>query len=136
MSDFVLLLGAISAAIGWLFQKAWDRRELRIQRYQEIVDLLPAFMVGHQNREMLDKAYKEIRRLWLFAPDDVVDAAIEFANSTASGNPTTDIDLAMKKFILAMRKDSTLFSALWPRLHSSKVGQHDFNVITPKKEIL
>jgi hypothetical protein len=55
---------AIAAAIGavaWLYQKAWDRQQVRIARYQAIVDRLHAFTQEQLDPDKIEETLIEIR---------------------------------------------------------------------------
>jgi hypothetical protein len=44
-------------AVAWLYQRAWDRRQLRLDRYQAFVDRLPGFTVANRDAVKMDEAY-------------------------------------------------------------------------------
>src|SRR5262245_48811441 len=109
MSDLWAL--AVTAGIGvvaWLYQQAWDRRQLRLDRYQAFVDRLPGFTIANRDAAKMDEAYAELRRLWLFAPGDVIKAANSFIEAAEKGEP---MRIALAKLVLAMRCDVSFRAA-------------------------
>jgi hypothetical protein len=80
-----LIVASAIGALAWIYQRAWDRQEVRIERYQTIIDLLSGFTQDHLSPDEIDEALREIRRLWLFAPDDVIKAGNAFIEAVEKG---------------------------------------------------
>jgi hypothetical protein len=118
-----VIIAALIGALAWIYQRAWDRQQVRIERYQAIIDSLPGFTQDRLNPDQIDEALKEIRRLWLFAPDDVIEAANAFIEAAWKGEPKRS---ALSKLVLAMRRDVSFKAVLFPRfsdqLEASDVG--------------
>jgi hypothetical protein len=45
-----LIIATAIAATAWIYQRAWDRQQVRIERYQAILDRLPGFTQAELNR--------------------------------------------------------------------------------------
>jgi hypothetical protein len=43
MDFWGLTVPAIIGAVAWIYQRAWDRQQRRIERYETILDSLPGF---------------------------------------------------------------------------------------------
>jgi hypothetical protein len=69
MLSFLGLVITGTSAAAWLYQKAWERQQQRLARYQEIIDRTPPFTEGGLDPSKGEETLAEIRRLWLFAPD-------------------------------------------------------------------
>ncbi len=122
MADFwALTVPAAIGAVAWLYQKTWERHERRLKQYEEIVDELPAFTVGGLNQDRIDKAIMIYRRLWLLGPDEVVRAFEAFIKTVENGASSSDEEkeLALGRFVIAMRRDATFTAALIPRFSST-----------------
>ena len=100
-----LIVASGIGALAWIYQQAWDRQEVRIERYQAIIDLLSGFTQDHLSPDEIDEALREIRRLWLFAPDDVIKAGNAFIEAVEKGETKRP---TLAKFVLAMHRDSSL----------------------------
>lgn len=143
MEIIVLVIGALLAGLGWLYQKTWERQDARIKSYQVIIDSLPSFVVGrfdsenvnirNANEMIVEEAQSEYRRLWLFAPDSVVRAGHAFFASTVEGElPSLNREATLQNFVLEMRKDSSFQSAVLPRFFTTKLSSDIFKLITVK----
>jgi hypothetical protein len=106
-----LVVATAIAAVAWIYQRAWDRQQLRIDRSQAIVDRLPGFTQANLDPAKIDETLIEIRRLWLFAPDDVVKAASAFIETVEKGDSKRPV---LPKLVLAMRRDASFTAALFP----------------------
>jgi hypothetical protein len=120
---------AIAAAIGsvaWIYQRAWERHQVRIERYQAILDRLSGFKKDKLDPDQIDETIKEVRRLWLFAPNDVVRAAnafIEAAEKNESKRPS------LGKLVIAMRRDASFHAALFPRFYRNDLKESEVSEI-------
>ena len=103
-----------------------------MKRYQSFLDHLPAFTVDRLNPDQIDEALKEIRRLWLFAPDDVVRAANAFIQAAKEGQTKRS---ALGKLVLAMRKDVSFEAALVPRFYRSDLKENEVSEIVAAKRL-
>lgn len=121
MADFwALTMPAAIGAIAWLYQKTWERHERRMKQYEGILDELPAFTVGGLDPDRIDRAIAIHRHLWLLGPDGVVRAFENFMRTVeGSGGSDEERELALGRFVIAMRKDATFFSALVPRFRTT-----------------
>ena len=99
-----LIIATTIAAMAWIYQRAWDRQQVRIERYQAILDRLPGFTQAKLDPDDIDAAIMEIRRLYLSAPDDVVRAANAFLEAVEKGETKRP---SLGKFILSMRRDAS-----------------------------
>ncbi|HWM31014.1 MAG TPA: hypothetical protein VNO69_04865 [Methyloceanibacter sp.] len=122
-----LVLAALIGSFAWVYQKAWDRQQARIASYQQIVDMLPGFTVRHLDADKIDAALNEVRRLWLFAPDDVVRAGNAFLATIRDDQSSTDEvrERVLADFVLAMRRDASFTSSLWPRFFRTSLSAKD-----------
>jgi hypothetical protein len=120
---------AIAAAIGavaWIYQRAWDRQQIRIERYQAILDRLPGFTQDNLDPNQIDEALKEIRRLWLFAPNDVVRAANGFVQAVETGESKRN---TLGKLVIAMRRDASFQAALFPGFYRNTLNENEVSEI-------
>jgi hypothetical protein len=116
---------AIATAIGavaWIYQRAWDRQQYRIERYQAFLDRLPGFTQGGVDPDQIDEALKEIRRLYLFAPNDVARAANAFIEAVEKGESKRR---TLGKLIIAMRRDASFQAALFPRFYRNDLKENE-----------
>lgn len=127
-----IALGALIASASWLYQKAWERHEQRIQKYQEILDRLPAFTTNSLSPEIMNKAIREHRRLWLFAPDHVVVAAEALLDIAEGKDPDPD-QLALGRCVLAMRRDASFASTLIPGFWMTRLTPGVFRLRSANK---
>lgn len=113
---WALVVSTIIASAAWVYQRAWDRVEVRRGRYEQVLANMSAFTVGGLNPDKIDDVLAEYRRLWLTAPRIVTNAFADFLDSTQDGGSYTDDDRAdlMNSLILAMRKDASLIGVLIP----------------------
>ena len=58
-----LVITGIIGAAAWLYQKAWERQQQRVARYQEIIDRTPAFTEGGLDRSKVDETLAVIRQI-------------------------------------------------------------------------
>ena len=130
MDFWGVAIGAGIASAAWLYQRAWERQEKRIARYQEVMDRLKWFTVNRLSPNKLNEMIDEHHRLWLFAPDYVIDAGEKFLDSVEGlgGSPET----SLSEYVLAMRRDSTLGSALWPRFWRTRISPSAFRLRTAR----
>ena len=117
-----LIIASAIGALAWIYQRAWDRQQLRIERYQAIIDLLSGFTQDRLSPDEIDEAMREISRLWLFAPDNVIKAGNAFIEAVEKGE-TKRVTLA--KFLLALRRDSSFTAAVVPRFFRNKLEPSD-----------
>jgi|GEM_PF-6157714 len=122
---WALAVSAALAGLGWFYQKAWDRREQRLDHYFGIIDRLPAFLATPPNYQDINATITEIRRLWIVGPNDVVRAANAFLEIIEGAKPQEEKENALRAFILAMRRDSTFASALVPRFFHNKLSSDE-----------
>ena len=55
-----LIIATVIGAVAWIYQRAWDRQEIRIERYHAIIDLLSGFTQDHLSPDEIDEALREI----------------------------------------------------------------------------
>lgn len=122
-----IVIAALIGAGAWVYQKAWDRQQQRIASYQQIVDHLPGFTVNQRNPNEVDAALREFRRLWIFAPDEVIRTGNAFIDTVRTGVQVPDEDKkrALAEFVLAMRRDATFSSALVPSFFRTALSVRD-----------
>lgn len=121
---------AVIASVAWVYQRAWERHEKRVIRYNEVMDRLLAFTHEGRDPQRQNELIAEHHRLWLFASDDVIRAGERFLDG-AEGK-LVDPDRAMTEYALAMRRDSTLKAALIPRFWTTKLRPDDFRLRSAK----
>jgi hypothetical protein len=116
----VLAITGIFGVVAWLYQTALTRQTQRAEYYAAIIDNLTGFLVGASGdadkiRKMKLAAVVAARHLWLIAPPRVVAAGNAFFEAARGGGDEAEI--ALKTFILEMRKDASLLSvmSLWHR---------------------
>jgi len=129
MDFWGLTVPAIIGAVAWIYQRAWDRQQRRIERYETILDSLPGFTQDRLDADQIDAALTEFRRLWLFAPDDVITAANAFIEAAQMGQTKRP---ALSKLVLAMRRDVSFKAVLLPRF-SDNLGEKDVGDIIAAK---
>lgn len=127
---WALAASALFAGLGWFYQRAWERREQRLDHYFGIIDRLPAFLAATPNSHDLNDTITEIRRLWIVGPNDVVRAANAFLKIIESSARQGEKEEALRSFILAMRRDSTFASALIPRFFHNKLSSDEIVIRT------
>jgi hypothetical protein len=131
MSEFWgLIIASAIGALAWIYQRTWDRQEVRIERYQAIIDLLSGFTQDHLSPDEIDEAFREIRRLWLFAPDDVIKAGNRFIEAAEKGETKRS---TLAEFVLAMRRDSSFTAAVVPRFFRNKLEPSDVSEMKTAK---
>lgn len=132
MEFWGLAVGAAIASAAWLYQRAWERQEKRIARYQEVVDRLPYFTVANLSADKIDAMISEHRRLWISAPDDVIISGEKFLDAVEgrsdSGGTKGNSESALGEYVLAMRRDGSMRSALFPRFWPTKIKAKDFRL--------
>jgi hypothetical protein len=137
LSFLGLIITGLIGAAAWLYQKAWERQQQRVARYQEIIDRTLAFTLGGLDPGKVDETLSELRRLWLFAPDNVVRAANAFLAATSAGEGTPErlaaANNAFKVLMLAMRKDASFKAALFPEFFTSRLGAEDIVIASARK---
>jgi hypothetical protein len=122
-----IVIGAAIASAAWLYQRAWERQERRVLRYQEILDRLDAFTPSGLSNDEMNNVVIELRRLWLTAPDDVVVAGERFLD-IAEGIDTDPSQAALGQCVIAMRRDATLSSAILPRFWKTSLTSQQFRL--------
>ena len=127
MEVFGIAVAAVIASAAWLYQRAWERQAQRILRYQEVLDRLPAFTEGNLDIEQRNEMITELRRLWLSAPDDVVRSGEKLLD-LIEGRYTDPEQVALGECVLAMRRDATMASALWPRFWGTRLQAKEFRL--------
>lgn len=127
MNLWGIAVAAFLGAIAWTYQQSWEHQKRRVEMYSAIIDLLPYFTRENRNTEKMNKALTEGRRLWLSAPDDVVQA-FEKVLDVAEGK--IDDCSAFGDCVAAMRRDSTYRSALFPRFWETKLPSAHFRLRT------
>ena len=125
-----LIVASAIGALAWIYQRAWDRQAVRVERYQAIIDLLSGFTQEHLSFDEIDEVLREIRRLWLFAPDDVIKAGNAFIEAVEKGETKRP---TLAKFVLAMRRDSSFTAAVVPRFFRNKLEPSDVSEIKTAK---
>jgi len=127
-----LIIATVIGAVAWIYQRAWDRQQARIERYEAILDSLPGFTQGRLNPNQIDDVLKEFRRLWLFAPDDVIKAANAFVAAAEKGETKRP---ALAELVLAMRRDVSFKAVLFPRF-GDELGASDVgDIIAAKRKL-
>jgi hypothetical protein len=125
-----ITFGAAIASAAWLYQRAWERQEKRVLRYQEILDRLMFLTEGNLTSEKQNELIIEMQRLWLFAPDEVVLTGERFMNAVVGdGN---DKEAALREYILVMRKDASMRSALVPNFWKTYLSSSAFQLRSAK----
>ena len=95
------------------------------ERYQAILDRLPGFTQDNLPNQ-IDEALKEIRRLWLFAPNDVVRAANAFVQAVETGESKRN---TLGKLVIAMRRDASFQAALFPGFYRNTLNENEVSEI-------
>ncbi|MGI9488035.1 MAG: hypothetical protein ACR2RF_19565 [Geminicoccaceae bacterium] len=109
-----IAVAAIFASIGWLYQKAWEKRNKKEEVYTEILLSLDAFR-QNPDRDKIEKAVKSLRKLYVVAPNEVVKASQGFVSFFASENragkdPVKDLT----SLVRAMRNDLSIWRYFRP----------------------
>ena len=132
MNFLGLGLAAVIASAAWLYQRAWERQEKRVERYQKVMDTLVYFTEKRLTAAKQDEMILEHHRLWLSAPDDVVKTGEKFLDAIEGviyikeGGQTKEEILG--EYVLAMRRDASIKSALWPRFWQTKLQPIEFRL--------
>jgi hypothetical protein len=126
MESLGILVGALIASATWLYQLASQRQEKRVDRYAQVMSRLCFFTTQQLQPREINKMIAEHHRLWLFAPDDVVRAGEHFLD-TVQGN-ASDAQQALNDYVLAMRRDASLTSALFPRFWKTNLKAEEFHL--------
>ncbi len=122
-------------AIAWLYQKAWERQADRMKRYEEIIDRLPGFTVEDLDFKAIDAALSELRRLWIFGPDEAVRAGNAFVATIEKGpQPDHVKERALAEFILAMRRDASIWSALFLGVFPTRLSPDEIKLKRGRRE--
>lgn len=133
MDFWGITFGAAIASAAWLYQRAWERQEKRVLRYQEILDRLMYLTEGNLTPAKQNELILEMQRLWLFAPDDVVLTGERFMNAVVGdGN---DKEAALREYILVMRKDASMRSALVPNFWKTYLPSSAFQLRSAKAKL-
>lgn len=130
MNLWALTIPALIGAIAWLYQKAWERLDRRVKQYEEIIDALPGFTEGGLDAAKINAAIAMTRRLWILAPDNVVQALHAFFHSIENSKGHAESARALGELILAMRRDASLWAVLFPRPGKSHLHADDFRLFS------
>ena len=105
-------------------------------KYQEIVDALTGFMDNTRDPDKVDAVYAEVRRLWIYGPDDVACAGQEYIDKTIIGGSHTseESEQAMAEFVLSMRRDASFWAAMFPRLNKTKLKSEQIKFAVARRE--
>lgn len=133
MSDglgWALVASTVIASGAWIYQRAWERVEVRRSRYEAVLANLTAFTESGANPDKIDEVLAENRRLWLTAPRKVTNAFADFLDSIDSGGSFSDQDRVdrMNALIEAMRKDASLKGVLLPTGQSPSLSLTTFRL--------
>lgn len=129
MDFWGIAVGATIASLAWIYQRAWERQDKRVAQYQEILDRLDAFTDGGLDKEGIAASLIKFRRLWLFAPDEVIRATEDVLDVAAGQNLDP---LAAGKCVIAMRQDASFFAVLFPRFWRTNLRPEKFIIRTAK----
>ncbi len=131
---FALAIPAAIGAVAWLYQKAWERLERRVKQYEEIIDALPGFVEGGLDLNKINLALGLSRRLWILAPDSVVQALDRFFDSIENSKGPEAAGLALGELILEMRKNATFWAVFFPRVRT-RLKPSDFKIKSAKTPV-
>jgi hypothetical protein len=105
----------IGAAVAWLWnerrRRIADEYERKEQRYTSLVEAADGFYVHMSNadagRQLKAQFLSEIKKCWLYCPDEVIRAAYLILDLAKTGANSTDEQRlkAMGEFMVAIRKD-------------------------------
>ncbi len=100
------LLTAIIGAAAWLTGKAWELQTSRRARYAEVAALL-ALLARTDTADVRDQLDAALARLWVEAPTPVVLAGEQLRRCL---DDAAHCEAAMKALVIAMRRDTALWS--------------------------
>jgi hypothetical protein len=106
----IVVTTALFGVVAWLYQTALARQEKRVAQYAAIIDSLQGFMVGSESPDLKNKAITASRNLWVIAPIAVIRAGNKFYEA-AKGSGTA-AEIALKEYILEMRRDTSLMAVM------------------------
>ncbi|MEX1185828.1 MAG: hypothetical protein WEA80_04505 [Gemmatimonadaceae bacterium] len=115
-----IMAPVLTVVIGWLLNEKARRRADRERRflqqferkersYRKLLELSKGFMVGQAEATSLKQTFlDELQLCWLYASDDVIQAAYGFLDSVriGSGTPEAEKEHAFASFIATLRKDA------------------------------
>lgn len=125
-----ITLPLFGASLAWLYEKAWERQERRVSRYEAMTALLPGFTTSGISSQAINQFLAEQRRLWLFAPDDVIRALDRFVDRVEGTSHDGSPEEALGRLVLAMRRDASFRGAIFPRFFSTSVDGSHFRIRT------
>ena len=128
-----LSVPVLAASLAWLYQKALERQERRIARYEKIMELANSLLRAGRNPEHLDQILTEIRKLWLSAPRRIVEASTRFREATDTGQTSQEVEEAFVEFVRAMRRDCSIGAVLWPRFRNGALEDRDVKLMVANK---
>ena len=125
----VLAVPLTAGAVAWFYQKTMERQERRIARYERIMELANSMLRVARDPDGMDQILTEIRKLWLSAPKEIVEASTRFREATDTGKTSDEVEAAFLAFVQAMRRDCTIGAALMPRLGGSGLRARDVKLM-------
>ena len=123
-----------AAAIAWFYQKAIERQERRIARYEKILELANSLLRAGRNPDHLDQILTEIRKLRLSGPRRIVEASSKFREATDTGASSEVVEQAFFEFVQAMRRDCSIQAALWPQIRWGALRASDVKLMVARRD--
>ena len=124
--SWALIGSTFIAAFAWLYQRAWERHQSRIQHYESFIELLPSLTVERWDAEGINRLIQLANKLWLTAPDDVLTEFNQFWDAVQENDPNREKQLG--RLMLALRKDASFKAALFPRFFRTRVKPEQFKL--------
>ncbi len=132
MSDLVFIsFTALFGVLTWIYQKAWERQERRLARYEKVMGGLSGLTVEEYDSKRIGQFLETLRSLWLFAPDEVIRAANAFIEAVENSAPDSDKKKKLGEFVLVMRRDVSFRRVILPVLCKSSLTACDFKMKGP-----
>lgn len=125
-----IVAAAAIAAVAWLYQKAWERQERRVARYEAVMNRLPALSAQHRDPVGINHVISIYHELWISGPDEVVKAFRHFLDITGDeqfGQTEPQVIAgALADLVIAMRTDASFANAILPG-RRTKLTASDFS---------
>ena len=102
---------ALAAIVAWFFNErsklAWEQFKRKEEHYKELLRCLKGFYASTQDKELKGQFLHQVNLLWLYAPDQVIQAAYDFLEKVKTGVsfPDNEKELACGALVEAVRKD-------------------------------
>ena len=106
-----IALPALSALVVWWLnersKRAWEEYRRKEESYRELLRCLRGFYAATADRALKEAFLTQVNLLWIYAPDDVIEAAYAFLETVKTGSPHAgEKNGRFAKLIETIRKDA------------------------------